>query len=139
MRILICVETYVFSIKKEYCLNLLNGRSMWEYRRRKNQIRAGDKIILYATSPDKELIGEFIVGQIIIGSAEEVWQKTKSEVCYKFDEVVSYLKSGDYPIAFKVNGSKKYEKPISLLKIPFFKPPMSYCKAPEQLKSSGLL
>ncbi len=125
--------TYVMSIKKEYGSNLLNGNAIWEYRKRKSLIKIGDKIILYATAPHSELIGEFIVGDIIIGSSEEVWEKTKREVCYSSDEVIPYLKSGNYPIAFKVSQAKNYETPMGLSKIPFFKPPMSYCKASEQL------
>jgi len=126
-------EIYVFSIKKEYGLNLLNQKALWEYRRRKNKIKVGDKIILYATAPNKEIIGEFIVGEIIVGSPNELWEKTKDEVCYRKDEVLPYLESGDFPIAFKVANPKKYSRVISLNKIPFFKPPMSYCKASVQL------
>ena len=121
------------SIKKEYGANLLNGNSLWEYRKRKSLIKLGDKIILYATAPHRELIGEFIVGEIIMGSSEEVWEKTRGEVCYSSDEVIPYLKSGDYPIAFKVSQAKTYKPSMSLFKIPFFKPPLSYCKASEQL------
>jgi hypothetical protein len=32
------VNIYVMNIKEERGLNLLNGKSMWEYRRRKNNI-----------------------------------------------------------------------------------------------------
>ncbi|MCK5149384.1 ASCH domain-containing protein [Candidatus Pacearchaeota archaeon] len=132
------VNSYVMSIKKEYALNLLNGKSMWEYRRRKSKIKTGDKIILYATSPDKELIGEFIVGEVITGNPSEVWEKTKKDICYEIQEVVPYLQSGNYPIAFQVTKPKKYKPSIPISTIPYFKPPMSYCKAPEQL-ISGML
>ena len=130
--------TYVMSIKKEYGLNLLKGNALWEYRRRKSLIKIGDKIILYATAPDRELMGEFIVGDVIIGSSEEVWGKTKKEVCYSPSEVIPYLESGNFPIAFKVSQSKIYKPPINISKLSFFKPPMSYCKAPEHLLSKLL-
>ena len=128
-------ECYVMSIKKEYGTNLLNKKSLWEYRKKKSKIKTGDKIILYATAPDKELIGEFIVGEIITGDSNEVWEKTKQDVCYSMGEVVPYLESGDFPIAFQVISPLLYQKAIPLAKIPFFKPPMSYCKASEQLIS----
>ncbi len=128
-------KSYVLSIKKEYGLNLIEGKSLWEYRRRKSRIKIGDRIILYATIPDKEIFGEFIVGDVITGSPEELWEKTKKEVCYSKNEVVDYLKSGNFPIAFKVSNAKKYLHTISIKNIPFFRPPMSYCMAPEQLIS----
>ncbi|MBS3160025.1 hypothetical protein J4436_04520 [Candidatus Woesearchaeota archaeon] len=53
---------YIMSIKKDYGLNLLEHKSLWEYGRRKSRINIGDRIILYATAPDNKLIGEFIVG-----------------------------------------------------------------------------
>lgn len=121
------------SIKREYGLNLLNKRALWEYRRRKSKIKSGDRIILYATAPDKKILGEFIVEMVITGSSEEIWEKTKKDVCYKKEEVVPYLESGDFPIAFKVANPKKYPQEISSNKISFFKPPMSYCKATEEI------
>jgi len=121
------------SIKKEYGLNLLESKALWEYRRRKSRINVGDKIILYATSPNNELIGEFVVGEVISGSPEELWERTRNDVCYQEDEVTSYLKSGNFPIAFKVNSPKKYSQAISTSKIPSFKPPMSYCKVSEEI------
>jgi predicted transcriptional regulator len=129
------MNIYVMSIKEEYGLNLLNGKSMWEYRRRKSKINVGDKIILYATAPNKKLIGEFIVGKVLIGTANDIWNKTKKDICYKKNEVVPYLESGDYPIAFQVSNPKKYIPEISTENIAGFKPPMSYCKAPEILCS----
>src|SRR3990167_9222231 len=102
------MENYVLSIKKEYGLNLLFGKAKYEYRRRKSKIKTGDRIILYATAPDSEIIGEFIVGRIITGTAREVWEKTKEKVCYPIEEVMPYLESGGYPIAFEVIFPKRY-------------------------------
>lgn len=128
-------ECYVLSIKKEYGMNLLHQKAFWEYRRRKSRIQRGDRIILYATAPDKEFIGEFIVGEIVIGTPREVWERTEQEVCYSREEVVPYLESGNFPIAFQVTSPRIYSHPLALDKMPLFKPPMSYCRAPEQLFS----
>lgn len=133
------MATYVMSIKNEYGLNLLDKKSLWEYRRRKSKIKTGDQIILYATAPNKELIGEFTVGDILTGSPEQIWEITKEDICYGIEEVVPYLQSGDYPIAFQATKQKKYQPTIPLSTIPYFKPPMSYCKAPEQLISGMLV
>ena len=123
------------SIKKEYGLNLLELKSLWEYRRRKSKINVGDKIILYAVAPNSELIGEFTVGGILIGTPHELWEKTKGDICYKKDEVISYLESGNFPIAFRVSNPITYDTPVSIDNVPFFRPPMSYCKASTELLS----
>jgi len=122
------------SIKKEYGINLLELKSSWEYRRRKSRMAVGDKIILYTIAPDRELIGEFTIGGILTGTPNELWEKTKGDICYKKEEVISYLKSGNFLIAFRVSNPRVYSSPVSIDKIPFFRPPMSYCKA-----SAGLL
>ncbi|MBS3065644.1 hypothetical protein J4229_01205 [Candidatus Pacearchaeota archaeon] len=129
------MAVYVMSIKKEYGMNLLELKSLWEYRRRKSKISVGDKIILYAVAPDSELIGEFIVGGILTGTSHELWEKTKEDICYKKEEVISYLESGNFPIAFRVSNPRTYDPPVSIDKIPFFRPPMSYCKASTDLLS----
>ncbi len=95
----------------------------------------GDRIILYAIAPDSELIGEFTIGGILTGTPYELWEKTKGDICYKKEEVVSYLESGNFPIAFRVSNPRAYESPVPIGKIPFFRPPMSYCKALVELLS----
>ena len=50
-------------------------------------------MVLYATAPNRELIGEFFVGEIVTGSPNEVWEKTKEDVCYQKEEVLPYLES----------------------------------------------
>lgn len=129
------MATYVMSIKNEYGLNLLKKKSLWEYRRRRSKIAEGDKIILYATFPHSRFIGEFIIGEILNGRPDEIWEKTKHEICYQKNEVVPYLESGDFPIAFKVTNPKEYLQAVPINKTPFFKPPVSYCKASEELIS----
>lgn len=130
------VNVYVMSIKEKYGLNLLNKKSLWEYRRRKSKIKSGDKIILYATAPSKKLIGDFIVGKILFGTPNELWEKTKKDICYEIEEIIPYLESGSFPIAFQVTKPKKYQPEILASSILNFNPPMSYCKAPESLCSS---
>mgnify|MGYP001606519002 FL=1 len=115
-------------------MKLLELKSLWEYRRRKSKINVGDKIILYAAAQHSELIGEFTVG-ILIGTSNELWEKTKDDICYKKEEVIFYLESGNFPIALRVSNPRIYGSPVSIDKIPFFRPPMSYCKALEQALS----
>ena len=129
------MAVYVMSIKKEYGMNLLELKSLWEYRRRKSKISVGDKIILYTVAPDRELIGEFTVGGILTGTPDELWEKTKDDICYKKEEVISYLESGKFPIAFRVSNPRVYGSPVSIDKISFFRPPMSYCRASADLLS----
>ncbi len=129
------MKSYVMSIRKDYGMNLLEGKSSWEYRRRKSRISRGDRIILYSTAPDSRLIGEFIVGDIVTGNPEEVWEKTKENVCYSKEEVVPYLKTGNFPIAFQVTQPRIYENLAKLRDIPNFRPPMSYCVASLEILS----
>jgi predicted transcriptional regulator len=54
--------TWLVSLHRWYAEELLNGTKLHEYRRVKMGAKPGDRVLVYATYPDKVVLGEFIVG-----------------------------------------------------------------------------
>lgn len=54
--------TWLVSLHRYYAEEILNGTKLFEYRKRKMSCREGDRVLVYATHPDKVILGEFTVG-----------------------------------------------------------------------------
>lgn len=73
-------RTVLMSIRPGYAEKILAGLKQYELRKRFG-IRTGDRIILYASTPIKAVVGEFRAGVVIAGSCvdvtvPEVWTRT---------------------------------------------------------------
>lgn len=120
----------LMSIKPVFANEILNGRKKFEVRAKIGGISSGDKIIIYASSPVRAIIGEFTAGKIIIGSGEEIWNYLISNNygITSLDE--PYIKPKRRVMAIEVKNPIRYGNPITLneirMHIPKFMPPMSY-------------
>ena len=91
----------LLSINPEYVESILNGTKLYEYRkfRCRDDI---DKIIIYATTPWKQVVGEAEIEYIIEDDVLKVWRQTKeySGITYKFFR--KYYKGKKKAIAYRL-------------------------------------
>ena len=75
----------LLSINPEYVESILNGTKLYEYRKFKCRDDV-DKIIIYATTPWKQVVGEAEIEYIIEDDVLSVWRQTKehSGITYNF-------------------------------------------------------
>jgi len=116
-------RTIILPIKAIYVEKILTQEKKYEYRKQKPK-KAIDKIIIYATSPIKKIVGEVEVKQIIEEEKEKLWQQTKnySGIDKKFYD--EYFKKNKKAIAYELGKIKKYEKDLIDFGINFI--PQSY-------------
>ncbi len=68
----------LLSIKPEYVTKIVSGKKKYEFR--KFHCREDvDTIVIYATAPVKQVIGEVSIVAIIEDAVEEVWRQTRSD------------------------------------------------------------
>ena len=73
-----------------------------------------DRIIFYASAPQKEVVGEALIDEILEGTPKEIWEiaKTAAGITKKF--YFSYYSGKDKAIAYKLKNVVIYEKPKAL-------------------------
>ena len=115
----------LLSINPKYVASILQGKKLYEYR--KFRCRADvDKIIIYATSPQKQVVAEAEIEDIIEDDVLSVWRKTKnySGITYAFFR--KYYKGKKKAVAYRLKNLVIYEKPLNLEDIGVSCAPQSY-------------
>lgn len=115
----------LLSINPEYVKSILRGEKLFEYRKFRCRDDV-DKIIIYATAPQKQVVAEADIAFILEDDPLTVWRKTKefSGITYSFFR--KYYKGKKKAIAYRLENLVIYDKPLSLSDIGVSCAPQSY-------------
>lgn len=100
----------LLSIKPEFASKIFNKEKFFEFRKTIFKKTDVSKVIVYASSPEKCVIGEFTVDLIIPGTPENVWKETKDGAGITRDFFNSYFKDRNVAYAIKIKEVKRYKK-----------------------------
>ena len=105
------MSTMLLSIKPKYAKVILEGKKQYEFRKSKPKDGV-DRIIFYASSPQKQVVGEATIDEILEGTPKEIWEiaKTAAGITKKF-----YFYAGkDKATAYKIKDVIIYDTPKEL-------------------------
>ncbi len=119
------MSTMLLSIKPEFAKVILEGKKKYEFRKNRPKKKI-DRIIFYASSPQKQVVGEAMIDEILEGTPAEIWKiaKTAAGITKKF--YFSYYAGKDIAIAYKLINIIIYEKPKKLSDFGISKAPQSF-------------
>lgn len=119
----------LLSINPEYVESILAGTKLYEYRKFRCRDDV-DKIIIYVTAPQKQVVAEAEIEYIVEGEILNVWHQTKkySGITYSFFR--KYYKGKKKAIAYRLKNVTVYDKPLSLKDLGVSCAPQSYCYLP---------
>lgn len=119
------MRTILLSIRPEYVEKIFDGSKRYEYRR----IACKDpinKIIIYATSPIKKVVGEVIVEDVLSASPTALWEKTKKEAGISRKFFREYFNGKRSACAYKLGKVEKYDTPKNLSDMGIYQAPQSF-------------
>ena len=103
----------LLSIKPEYVNKIVAGKKKYECR--KFHCREDvDTIVIYATAPVKQVIGEVSIISIIEDAVDEVWKQTRPEGGITKKAFMEYYKNKQVAIAYQLGEVMQYDEPMSL-------------------------
>lgn len=116
----------LLSIKPEFAYKIFDGSKKYEFRKvifKNPHVRT---VVVYASSPVQQVIGEFDIDVIWSLDPEEIWNKTKkfSGISEKF--FYDYFADRDVAHAIKIKNVRRYRKPLDINKDFNVTPPQSY-------------
>lgn len=116
----------LLSINPEYVESILKGTKLYEYRKFRCRDDV-DKIIIYATAPQKQVVAEAEIEYIVEDEILNVWHQTKkySGITYSFFR--KYYKGKKKAVAYRLENVVVYDKPLSLKDLGVSCAPQSYC------------
>lgn len=103
----------LLSINPKHVENIFNGKKEYEYRKIQCTKNV-DGIVIYSTSPVKQVVGEAKVEMILKDKPEKIWEMTKkkSGISKKFFK--QYYNDSLFAVAYKLYDIVKYDTPKSL-------------------------
>lgn len=119
------MSTILLSIKPEYAKVILEGKKKYEFRKNRPQKKV-DHIIFYASSPQKQVVGEATIDDILEGTPKEIWEiaKTAAGITRKF--YFSYYTGKETAVAYKLRNVILYDTPKELSDFGISKAPQSF-------------
>jgi predicted transcriptional regulator len=123
----------LLSINPIHVENILRGKKLFEFRkvRCKSDV---DRIIIYATAPQKMVVAEAEIEEIIEDEINEVWRQTRdfSGITYNFFR--AYYKGKKKAVAYRLRNVEEYDKPRSLSEYGIAFPPQSFVYLPSSTR-----
>jgi type I restriction enzyme S subunit len=116
----------ILSIKPKYAEKILTGEKKVEFRKQIPKQKFS-WVYIYASSPNKKIVGRFKVKNEIKGSPEEVWEKCGSSGGIEQENYFLYCNGNKIIYGLEVAEIKRIDPPIDpYLKNSNFKPPQNF-------------
>lgn len=117
----------LLSIKPEFADKIFDGSKLYEFRRVLYKSRRVTKVIVYASSPVKRIIGEFTVDEVLSLAKDKLWEKTRSHSGIEKEYFDRYFDGLETASAIKIKSVKRYSRPKDLGAVcPGARPPQSF-------------
>src|SRR5690606_38268698 len=116
----------LLSIKPEFAFKIFEGTKKFEFRKvifKKPNIKT---VVVYASSPVQQVIGEFEIEDILSSHPREIWRQTKNDSGITEDFFYEYFADKEIAHAIKIKNITKYQHPIHLQDAFNVVPPQSY-------------
>jgi predicted transcriptional regulator len=118
------------SIRPKYAERILRGIKTVELRRVCPVVSEGDIIVLYISSPTKEVRAIFIVERICCDKPDRLWREIKDKAGVTRNEFEDYFNGAKAGVAIHIKDVQELSFPITLSALrklwPNFRPPQSY-------------
>jgi predicted transcriptional regulator len=135
----LCVGVLIVPIKPVFAYRIFLGRKRYDLRnlaRYNVEVEPGDRAILYVSGDVKAFMGEYIVGEVIVGPSDyvirEMMKRPNSGVG---EEDFYYIKGATRAIAMEVLKPVVYKRPIEMKEVlrilPDYYPPIGIQKLDE--------
>ncbi|SDD60230.1 ASCH domain-containing protein [Peptococcus niger] len=119
------MSTMLLSIKPKYANVILQGKKEYEFR--KKRCRDGvTKIVFYSSSPQKQVVGEAEIKEIIEGSPTKIWEIAKHAAGITRKAFYDYYRGRHTAVAYKLKNVVVYEEPKELSDYGISHAPQSY-------------
>jgi len=122
----------LLSVRPEFVTRILDGTKKYEYRKKVFIRKDIDRVIIYASSPLKRIVGEFKFDEIIADTPDLIWEKTAFDSGINKDIFFRYFYGIEKAYAIRIKHVIKYQNPLHLENLyPGIIPPQSFCYLPQ--------
>ncbi|WP_199295912.1 hypothetical protein [Trichocoleus sp. FACHB-591] len=114
------------SIKPEFVEKIFQGDKKYEFRKILFKSAYVTKIIIYASSPVKKVVGEFEIDDVLSLSIDQLWSETRQYAGINKEFYDNYFFGKSIGYAIRIKNVKKYSKPLELNSYNIRRAPQSF-------------
>lgn len=123
-------QTLFLSISPKFVSKILRRIKTVELRRKRPNISSGDRVLIYATSPEKALHAVATVCNVTSAHPDDLWLQFQDRTGLSYNEFYEYFNNVSKGYAIEFKKVEALPLPVSLSTIrsiwPGFHPPQSY-------------
>lgn len=116
----------LLSIKPEFAFKIFDGTKKFEFRKTIFKNTKVKKVIVYASSPLQQVIGEFEIEEILQNDLNTLWDLTGEYSGISENFFYKYFENKEQGYAIKIKNVKKYKEPKNLREEFKLFPPQSF-------------
>ncbi|HOF17045.1 MAG TPA: ASCH domain-containing protein [Bacteroidales bacterium] len=120
----------LLSIKPEFANKIFDGTKKFEFRKSIFKNKNVKTVVVYASSPVQQIIGEFEIEKILNLDLDTLWSLTQefSGISEKF--FYQYFADKQNGYAIEIKEAKKYRNPKKIEEVYNLSPPQSFAYLP---------
>ena len=120
------MKAVLLSIKPEFAYKIFDGTKKYEFRKQIFKDSSIKKVIVYSSSPEQKVSGEFTIDDMLNDTPSDLWLQTRdySGITQAFYE--EYFRGRKNAYAIKVASTKLYEQKKDLSDFDIMFPPQSF-------------
>lgn len=107
-------KVLLLSIKPQYASKIFSGEKTVELRRTKPNLKRGDIVAVYVSSPVMALAGQFEVDEVLEREPEKLWSEVREESGIKKNEFESYYRGAEIAFGIKFKKAINFKRPVPL-------------------------
>lgn len=117
----------LLSIKPEFVSKIFDGSKKYEYRKVLFKRKDITTVVIYASYPVKQVVGEFEIKAILSDDVDALWSRTCDHSGISKDYYDSYFEKMETANAIQIGKLKRYKTPKRLADINVKQAPQSFC------------
>ncbi|MDR1759662.1 MAG: hypothetical protein LBR60_03945 [Fibrobacter sp.] len=116
----------LLSIKPEFAYKIFDGTKKYEFRKSIFKREGIKKVVVYASSPVRQVIGEFDIEDILCENTNQLWKITQNSSGITKQFYDSYFANKEKAFAIQVGKVKRFSHPKSLAEYNITLAPQSF-------------
>ena len=123
-------DTIMLPVKPVYADAILDGSKRYEFRRTKPRWEP-DSVVLYASAPVKQVVGEARVHCIFTGTPEHIWETCKDAAGISHEDYMRYFAGAKTAYALVLLDPERFNPPRTLADYGIKRAPQSFVYLPD--------
>lgn len=120
------MSSLLLPIHSTYAERIYAGLKRFEYRKTKPKEEI-NHLVLYETSPKKEITGIAQVDKVLVDNPKSLYQQTRDFAGIGETSYSDYFSGQDTAVAFSLSGARRFTKPLRLEGLGIKNAPQSFC------------